>query len=264
MRTPRVLVVCGALAFAACSMPLQHDLNEEDANEISVLLEAHGISSVKDKEGEGKEARYIISVPKGSIAAAAKLLKENSLPRPMAAGLAIFKQTKGMIPTQTEERAMFIEALGGETSNALNRIPGVLEARVIVMIPEVTDLTQPELRAKPSASVLLKYIGEKQPVLPVDVQQFVARAVPELAPENVKVLMIQSAAITSNAEENEAQQVTSLGVRVSRAEMWKFNALVAIPTTLFLLVTVLLGWVLVRKPPAKNGTSSRRPKPPDA
>ena len=43
-------------------------------------------------------------------------------------GLAIFKKTKGMIPTQTEERAMFIEALGGEVSNALNRIPGVLEA----------------------------------------------------------------------------------------------------------------------------------------
>lgn len=254
MRTPRVLWLVAALVFSACAVPLQHDLNEEDANEIYVLLQHWGIDANKVKEGEGKEAKYVITVPKANIASAAQLLKDNSLPRPMAGGLAIFKQTKGMIPTQTEERAMFIEALGGEASNALNRIPGVLEARVIVMIPEVTDLTQPELKPKPSASVLIKYIaGEgKPPVSALDVSEFVARSVPELVKENVKVLMIEAKSATRSDDEMAQLMTEHLGVRLEKNSVQMFRALIALPTLLFLGVTGALAFFMIRKP-AKNG-----------
>jgi type III secretion protein J len=57
---------------------------------------------------------------------------------------------------------MFIEALAGEVSNALNRVPRVLEARTIVMIPEVNDLTQPDKKPQPSASVFIKYAPEDE------------------------------------------------------------------------------------------------------
>ena len=107
-----------ALTLSACSLELQHDLSEDDANEIYVLLEQAQITATKDPVGEGKERTYTITVPKAQYAEAAKVLKANSLPRPMAAGLSAFKLSKGMIPTQTEERAMFIEALGGDASNA--------------------------------------------------------------------------------------------------------------------------------------------------
>lgn len=265
MRTPRVLWLLPALILSACAAELQHDLTEDDANEIYVLLQGADIDANKIKEGEGKDVKYIITVPKANIATAAQLLKDNSLPRPMAVGLAVFKQTKGMIPTQTEERAMFIEALGGEASNALNRIPRVLEARVIVMIPEVTDLTQPELKAKPSSSVLLKYIpgdSNKPPVSVSEVQDFVSRAVPELPRDNVTVLMIP---VTPNkVDPNDGDTMMShLGVRLKKSSVGTFRTLIALPTILFLGVTFAFAFFMTRKPsPKGNGNGARRPKQP--
>jgi type III secretion protein J len=249
-RLSRILVsAVVAVALGGCMTNLQHDLNEDDANDIYVLLQKKGIPATKVKEGEGKDARYVIAVPNADVAAAAELLREHSLPRPKADGLAIFKQTKGMIPTQTEERAMFIEALAGEVSNALNRIPGVLEARTIVMIPEVNDLAQPDKKPMPSASVLIKYMPQEGSALPVaveDVQAFVANAVPELKKENVKVLMTEAKFVTETSNEPRLQRV--LGVNVDKASAGTFKAMIGIFALLFLLMAGATAFLALRKP----------------
>ena len=237
---------------SACSLEVQHDLTEDDANDIYVLLQGKSIDATKHKEGEGKDARYIISVPKADVATAAQLLREHSLPRPRSDGLAIFKMTKGMIPTQTEERAMFIEALGGEVSNALNRIPGVLEAKTIVMIPENNDLTQPEKKPLPSASVLIKYMSNKDGKAPVpleEVQSFVANAVPELRKENVKVLMTEAKFESEVTEEVRTQWI--LGVKVDKASAGTFKAIIGVFALLFILMAGLTGFMVLRKPTAR-------------
>ncbi len=248
-----------ALLASGCSLRLQHDLSEEDANEIYVLLTARGIDATKLKEGEGKEARYIINVPKAEIAQAAQELKDNSLPRRMADGLAIFKQTKGMIPTQTEERAMFIEALGGEVSNSLSRIPGVLEVRAIVMIPENNDLAQPEKRAQPSASVLIKYMDPegKAPISVQDAQEFVAAAVPELRKENVKIIMTLARFVTELTDE--PQYKTFLGVRVHVASVGTFKTILGVFALLFILMAGAVVVVVLRKP-APRPTARNKPQ----
>jgi type III secretion protein J len=242
------LIVAVALMLSGCSVNLQHDMNEDDANEIYVLLQKKSIDAVKHKEGEGKEARFIISVPKADVATAAELLREHSLPRSKADGLAIFKQTKGMIPTQTEERAMFIEAIGGEISNALGRIPGVLEARTIVMIPEVNDLTQPDKKPMPSASVLLKYISvEGRPPVPAeDIQGFVANAVPELKKEFVKVLMTESKFVTEINDEPRFQRF--LGVNVEKSSATTFKAIMGAFALLLIAMGGVVAFLVIRKP----------------
>lgn len=251
------LVPCVLLA-SACSTRLQHDLNEEDANEIYVLMQKKGIDAVKDREGEGKEARFIISVPKADVATAAELLREHSLPRPKADGLAVFKMTKGMIPTQTEERGMLLEALGGEVSNVLNRIPGVLESRTIVMIPESNDLAQPDKKGAPSASVLIKYmaVDGKAPLPIGDVQEFVANAVPELKKENVKVLMTEAKFISEAADEN--QFVELFGVRVHRNSAGTFKAIIGGFSFMFIVLAgVLIALLVLRKPAARPAPRSK-------
>lgn len=251
----RLLLFVSALALAACSVNLQHDLSEDDANDIYVLLQKKSIDATKIKEGEGKEAKYVISVPKADVATAAELLREHSLPRPKADGLAIFKMTKGMIPTQTEERAMFIEALGGEVSNALNRIPGVLESRTIVMVPEISDLTQPEKKPLPSASVLIKYMASegKPPVSIEEVQAFVANAVPELKKENVKVLMTEAKFVTEVSEEPRLQRI--MGVNVEKASAGTFKTIIGVFALLFIVMAGVTAFMVVRKP------SGARPAP---
>jgi type III secretion protein J len=251
-------VLLAVFVLSACSVNLQHDLTENDANDIYVLLQKKSIDAQKIKEGEGKEARFVISVPKADVATAAQLLREYSLPRPQSDGLAIFKMTKGMIPTQTEEHAMFMEALGGEVSNALNRIPGVLEARTIVMIPEVNDLTQPDKKPLPSASVLLKYMAfeNKTPVPVEDIQMFVANAVPELKKENVKVLMTEAKFVTEVNDEPQLQRF--MGVNVAKASAGTFKTIIGVFALLFIVMAALTAFMFFRKP--SNGRSSGRSK----
>lgn len=246
-----------SVLLSACSVNLQHDLSEDDANDIYVLLQKSGIDATKLKEGEGKDAKYIISVPKADVASAAEKLRQHSLPRPRSDGLAIFKMTKGMIPTQTEERAMFIEAIGGEVSNALNRIPGVLEARTIVMIPEVNDLTQPEKKPLPSASVFIKFMPNegKPPVSIEDVQAFVANAVPELKKESVKVLMTESKAVVEDANESRMQRI--MGVNVDKASAGTFKTIIGVFALLFIVMAGLTAFLLVRKPTAPKPARSK-------
>ena len=253
-------VAVAVFVLGGCTTNLQHDLNEDDANDIYVLLRKKGISAEKVKEGEGKDARYVIAVPKANVARAAELLREHSLPRPRADGLAIFKQTKGMIPTQTEERAMFIEALAGEVSNALNRIPGVLEARTIVMIPESNDLAQPDKKPLPSASVLIKYMqtegkADGKPVTEEEVRLFVANAVPELKKENVHVIMAEAKFITQGSETTE--MATFLGVDVAASSAGTFKALIGSFALLFLLMAGAVVFLVIRKPGGKPPPRAR-------
>lgn len=239
----------GALALAGCSVNLQHDLAEDDANDIYVLLTKNGISATKEKDEGGNEPRYIIAVPKQDVAAAAQLLREHSLPRPKADGLGIFKKSKGMIPTQTEERAMFIEALAGEVSNALNRVPGVLEARTIVVIPEVNDLTQPEKKPLPSASVLLKYrpVADDRPPLTDDqVKSFVATAVPEMRREQVTVLLTKALPPEAEVNPDAARMQTVLGMRMTWAAAGRFKVIVAVVSVLVLAMAGFTTWNFIR------------------
>ncbi len=114
--------------------------------------------------------------------------------------------------------------------------------------------------------MLIKYLpGEgKPPVPPEEVREFVAKAVPELNKDNVKVLMIESITVKRTDAELEQRMVSHLGVRLEKASVSVFRALIALPTLLFLAVTGVLAFVMVRKPaPASNGNGRRKAPPPD-
>ncbi|MBX7101296.1 MAG: type III secretion protein [Myxococcaceae bacterium] len=249
----RALVLLSMLVLPACAVDLQHDLTEDDANDIYVLLQRHGIDTKKIKEEGGNEPRYIISVAKQDVADAAQLLRDYALPRPHADGLAVFKKMKGMIPTQTEERAMLLEALGGEVSNALNRVPNVLEALTIVNIPEVNDLTQPEKKPMPTASVFIKYrMGpeRQKPISEEEVKAFVAKGVPELTAANVQVLM--TAAAPPEAEGDAARNQTVFGLQMTKQSAEQFKAMVAVTAVVLMLMAGLTAFAFVRRP-SSNG-----------
>lgn len=253
----------GALLLSACSIELQHDLNEQDANEIYVLLEQNGISPKKTKEEGGNEPRYLISVPKADAAAAARLLREYSLPRTRFGGLLAIGKGKGMIPTQVEERAIFLDGLGGEVSNALNLVDGILEARTVVNIPAYNDLTQPDKKPKPSASVFLKYrlsAEGKPPLDEMQVKRFVASAVEELQPENVTIIMTQAVLPDAMTMPADQQLQDVLGIRVTRATAGQLKAMVAVGGLLILSLVAFATWTFLRG----GGGGQVRPRRPRA
>ncbi|AEI65878.1 type III secretion system protein [Corallococcus macrosporus] len=257
------------LFLTGCHIELQHALSEADANEIYVLLSKNGINAKKEKEEGGNEVRFMITVPKADAAQAAELLKLNSLPRPVEKGLAHFAKGS-MVPTATEERAMLLKAMGGEVSNALNQIDGVLEARAIVMIPENNDLTQPENKPMPSASVFIKYRpgeGGKPPIDTAVVQQFAATAVPELKASAVTVLMTQ--ALPPSAETDaESRLQDVLGLRMTAASASQFKVMFAGAFVLVLAMMGLTLWTFMRggtsTAPAPRSGARARGRPPEA
>lgn len=230
-----------------CSIELQHGLTEEDANEIYVLLSKNGINATKVATGEGKDMMFTIVVSKSDAAQSAELLRGNSLPRPMEMGFNHFAKGS-MVPTAAEERAMMLKSVAGEVSNALTKVDGVLEARVIVNIPENNDLTQPENKPATTASVMIRYrptLEGKPPLSEKDVQQFVASAVQELKPEKVTVLLTPALApVAETNPENRLQDV--FGLRMTAASASEFRVVVALVSVFVLGIIGLAAWVLMR------------------
>ena len=229
----------GALLLGACQAEIQHGLTESEANEIVVLLERNHISAYKEREEGSREITWKIGVPKAHAANAMFLLREYQLPRPKAAGLEIFNRGS-LIPTATEERAMFLQALGGELSRNLASIDGILDARVLVNLPVTDDLSDKSARPEPSASVRIKYRvpadskSGPPPIKEEDIQRLVAATVQDLKRERVAVVMTPTAPPVN--PENGPSEVEMLGVRMAADSVNNFRLILVLGLVLVLLL----------------------------
>ena len=158
---PFALLLLLVIALAGCSAreELLHGLEEGPANEVLVALEEGGVPAVKRREegsaSPGAEARWLVEVESSGATRARRLLSERALPRARAAGFEELLARGSMVPTPAEEHARFQHALAGELSRSIERLDGVLEARVHLGLPEADPLRPEALRA-PRAAVLVK------------------------------------------------------------------------------------------------------------
>lgn len=181
------LILAAALLLSACSSKIQHGLAERDAIEVQAVLEDHGISATP--VSEGKENKFAIEVPQASASEAIRILRDNHLPKQQPAGFSEVFQGGSVVPTQTEERAMFIRALSGENARMLEAMEGVIEAKAIV-VPESKSSAFGQ--AEPArASVFIKVDAAKAAELQArkaELQQLISGSVPGLQPANVAIL----------------------------------------------------------------------------
>jgi type III secretion protein J len=150
-----IALALSAVALAGCAgEEILHGLAEQQANEVLVALDEAGVSASKKRE-DGAEPAWTVSVPAGDAARAQRALSERSLPRARPAGFADVFSKASMVPTPTEEHALYLHALGGELSRSVEAIDGVVEARVHLGLPR-PDPLRPGESPKPRASVLVK------------------------------------------------------------------------------------------------------------
>lgn len=194
LRLSKALLVAGlTLLLTACvTHELQTDLSEREAQEIVVLLHEHSIDAFATKSaGEKKgEEKWTVSIRGGdqNLARAWAVLHENGLPQEKDKSLEDVFANSGMIPTATEEKARLLMGISGEINRTLKSIAGVVDARVLVVLPDSSPLLDKSDRVPPTASVLIKYRGRDLPLSEDDVKKLVARAVEGLQPENVAVV----------------------------------------------------------------------------
>ncbi len=194
LRLSKLLVIVGltVLLSACVTHSLQTGLSEQDAQEIVVLLNENGIDAsaakgVSEKKGEEKWD-VVIRGGDQNLSRAWRVLQENGLPRQKDKGLEDVFANSGMIPTATEEKARLLLGISGEISRALKSVAGVVDAHVLVVMPESSPLLDKTDRVPPTASVLVKYRGKDAPLAEEEIKKLVARAVEGLQPENVAVV----------------------------------------------------------------------------
>lgn len=257
LRVVAALILSSTL-LTGCSYELQHNLTEDDANDIYTLLSKNGITSKKAKEEGGNDITYMVTVAKTDAAQATELLREHSLPRQQRPGWESIAKNKGMIPTEMEQRAMFLQALQGEIERGLNKIDGILDVHVVPMQPENTDLTQPDKKPLNSVAVLVKYRPNSDGRAPLDersIREWVATAAPDTRPENVKVIM--SMAQTATQELTESNRLVSvLGMQMTAASASQFKLLIMILGGAMTVIIAFTAYFLLRGSP----TPQQRPR----
>lgn len=170
---------------------LYHDLNEEEANEIIIVLQQNGIVASKKKEIRQNEVFWVVVMSRSDLAQAREIVKSAGLPRIKELGLAGVYKEKGLIPTPDEQKARFLLALKGEIINSLEKLPEVIDADVILNVPTERELGE-GVKKRPTASVIVKTkpaTKESSSIHEGKMQEFVAGAVEGLAPRDVSVII---------------------------------------------------------------------------
>lgn len=182
------------ITLIGCQREVLYDhLSQEDANKVLVLLQKHGIEASLGSVEKQNEVSWNLQVSKNDLPRARELIVSSNIISPKSPGLKEIYQAEGSgswIKTPAEERARYLLALKGEVVNALKRLPDVVEADVVLNIPEPTKLGREQKR--PTASVVIKaqkpQLGESA-LSEVVIQQWVSNTVEDLAPRDVSVLI---------------------------------------------------------------------------
>lgn len=177
-----------------CSIPIQHGLDEAAANEVVTSLERAGVGAAKARD-EGGDL-FVVSVSRSDTIRALEVMRSLGLPRGQRSGFGEMYRQPSLVPTPTEERARYVEALAGEIERTLETVDGVVRARVHLVLPETDPLAidgKPRIAAR--AAVLLKTRAGHPGALPEpDVQKLIAGSVPGLAPAAVAVVVTDASA----------------------------------------------------------------------
>ena len=188
---PRPCIVAWSVFVATvalgCSAPIQHGLDESAANEIMTSLVRGGIGASKSREDDGA---FAIVVPKSEALRALELMRALGLPRGPRAGFGELYKQPSLLPTPTEDRARYVEALAGEIGRTLESVDGVVQARVHLVLPEPEPLSvDGKVRVAAQAAILLKTrAGRSMPISEAEVRKLVAGSVPGLDPAAVAVV----------------------------------------------------------------------------
>ncbi|MBK7775661.1 MAG: secretion protein [Sandaracinaceae bacterium] len=177
------------LGLAACDATLESGLDETQADAVVVALHGQGIGAEK-LASAGNDPSFEVRVAADDVGPALRVLREAGLPAAPEPGVHAVFGEGGLVPTATEERARYAAALGGELAGTLERIDGVLDARVHVALPDRRLALMDDAPQRPRASVLLKHHRGEPPYDAEAVRALVAGAVDGMLPADVAVMSV--------------------------------------------------------------------------
>ena len=180
-------VLLALLLTGACSVELQHDLDEQEANQIVALLFESGVSADKERAAAGEGWTVIVS--RADHADAWTTMRAAGFPRRRLQDVEQLYTRSALLPSPGEEHTRLYVAKGVHLEESLRGLAGVKDARVHLNVPRTPKVLMPGVaQAKPKASVLVtKRLGTTFD--PGDAAALVAGAVDGLEPSAVSVVV---------------------------------------------------------------------------
>jgi type III secretion protein J len=210
----RLIVMVGLVFFlAGCKEVLFARLAESQANEVMAALAEAGLPASKSAV---EENLWQIQVDEAQLGRAAALLQAQGIPQNRHVSMGDVFKKDGLIPSASEERIRYVHSLSEELGVTIRKIPGVLDARVHVVIPHNDPLASRIIPS--SASVFVKHrIGVDAAVIGPNIKDLIAASVEGLEMKNVALFSYPVAA--PSVEARPAAKVgSSKGALVSQQD----------------------------------------------
>jgi type III secretion protein J len=184
----RVLILLPLLLLlAGCRTSLFEGLDEDQANHIIAALSHHGINGYKERNADQS---WNISVDDTDAVVATELASAYALPRGGHSNLGELFKRQGLISSPEEDRVLYVYGLSQELSETLEKMDGVLLARVHIVLPE-KDPMDPAQDTPPSASVMMRYRSEYNlEPMRERIRALVAGSVEGLTPARVSLTLL--------------------------------------------------------------------------
>ncbi|ASV99887.1 type III secretion system inner membrane ring lipoprotein SctJ [Paraburkholderia aromaticivorans] len=175
------------LLLAGCRTSLFEGLDEDQANRIVAALSHHGINGFKERN---PDRTWNITVDDADAVVATELASAYALPRGGHANLGDLFSRQGLISSPEEDRVRYVYGLSQELSETLERMDGVLLARVHIVLPEKDPMDSAQ-DTLPSASVMMRYRSDYNlEPMRERIRALVAGGVEGLTPARVSLTLV--------------------------------------------------------------------------
>jgi type III secretion protein J len=177
--------------LAGCQSALYGQLNEQQINEMTSVLESHGIATARE---QNKDGTYALSVDQSRFADALGMLSQLGYPRAKYQGVGDVFTGDKLVSTSFEEKARFVYAQEQELSDSLTRIAGVTDARVHITIPDQDPLSDKIIPSRAAVFVYYANAVDLRPKISV-IKSLVVSSIQNMTYDNVTVALFPAEGI---------------------------------------------------------------------
>lgn len=229
-----ILLLAPLLVACSNSQELLGNLDTQQSIEVMVALGRSGLQADRIKTSSGRNERYQIIVHRSEYSKALQLLHEYGLPKGESDSIESFTRPSGFTPNTPEISSLRLDhALELRIERMLAALDGIVEARAVVSSVNSNDASS----SGPAASVILRYTSPDQnlPFRLEEAQQMVARAVPGMSVDQVKIQTSRVVLPEVQGSNANLVRVFPLGIRMAVEDKEYF---------LFQLLALCVGFAL--------------------
>ncbi|MFL9961105.1 type III secretion inner membrane ring lipoprotein SctJ [Paraburkholderia sediminicola] len=232
----RALILLPLLFLVGCKSSLFENLDEDQANQIIAVLSQHGVDGVKERNAD---KTWNVSVDSQNVVTATEITREYALPHGGHANLGELFSRQGLISNPGEDQVRYVYGFTQELSETLEKIDGVLVARVHIVQPERDPLMR-QVTA-PSASVMIRYRSDYNLDYMRDkIRGLVAGSVEGLTPDHVYLTLVP---VTPIVESGDASSNRRACVAASDDKPRRAHTLTLIVMMMMAMALIVSAWV---------------------